>query len=308
MDNLSFRRGLISLKELTKLEIETLLEKARRYKQSPPGNLLKGKILATLFFEPSTRTRLSFESAMKRLGGDCIGFSDKEATSVSKGESLSDTVRIVSGYADLIVIRHPLEGSARRAQESATIPVINGGDGANEHPTQTLLDLFTIQETQNRLEGLNILLAGDLKYSRTVHSLVLALRHFNPRLFFVTPRGLELPDATTDFLKEAQIFYSSHASIEEILSKIDILYMTRIQKERFRDLQEYERCKKGYFINKAILHSAKPNLRIFHPLPRNEEIAPDVDKTPYAHYFAQAENGLHVRAALLETILGEGTL
>ncbi len=298
----AFRQGLISIKEIDKEAIECILTKSGKFKERLPGALLKGKILASLFFESSTRTRLSFESAMKRLGGECIGLAGKEESSLSKGESLSDTIRVVSGYADLIVIRHPMEGSAKTAEQASRVPVINAGDGANEHPTQTLLDLFTIQESQNRLEGLNILIAGDLKHSRTIHSLVIALRHFNPCLFFVSPKGLEIPDAPLHYLREAKVPFSFYSSLEEILPQVDILYMTRIQKERFSQPSEYERTKNAFHLTNASLVQAKSNLRILHPLPRINEIASEVDESPYAYYFPQAENGVFVRAALMDTI------
>lgn len=306
MDKKFLKKGLISLKDLNKEEIELLLQKAEEIKKRPPGPVLQGKILANLFFEPSTRTRLSFETAMKKLGGECIGFSGSESTSINKGESLFDTIRVVSLYADAIVIRHPYEGSAKLALEASQVPVINGGDGANEHPTQTLLDLFTIQETQGKLNKLNIVLAGDLKYSRTIHSLALALSHFEPRLFFVSPKGLEIDESICSFLKAHQILYSFHNSLEEVLFKADILYMTRIQKERFLDPFDYERVKNSFMIDKKTLKGVKDTFRILHPLPRIHEISNEVDETSYASYFAQAVNGIFVRQALIMAILLEG--
>jgi len=295
-------RDLISIGDLSKEEIEQILDRAKQIAISPPKNLLKGSILASCFFEPSTRTRLSFESAMHRLGGSVIGFSEQASTSAQKGESLFDSMRVIGPLADIIVIRHPQIGSAKIAAEAAQPPVINAGDGANQHPTQTLVDLFTIQECQGRIGELHIVLAGDLKYGRTVHSLALALAHYPVRLYFVSPESLPLPKSIADELRKKGIEFSFHASIQEILPKIDILYMTRIQKERFLDSEEKS------FINpctlqKTDLKNVKSNLRILHPLPRLDEIEKSIDATPHAYYFKQAANGLPVRMALLSLLL-----
>ncbi|NGX55064.1 MAG: Aspartate carbamoyltransferase catalytic chain [Chlamydiae bacterium] len=295
------RRDIVSIKDLTKEEILSVLVRAKEIKTTPPGPILKGTIMASCFFEPSTRTRLSFESAMKRLGGEVIGFSDGQSTSAKKGESLYDTMKVIGELADCIVLRHPLEGAARQAAEATDTPVINGGDGANEHPTQTLCDLFTIQECQRKLEGLNIALVGDLKFGRTVHSLVLALAHFNCRLFFVSPASLAMPDGLLESLRSQGVPFSFHGSLEEVIDRADILYMTRIQTERLSDSLEQE---KSFVLTPALLQKGKESLKVLHPLPRVDEIAREVDKMPQAHYFTQAKNGLYVRQALLTMVLG----
>lgn len=295
-------RSLISIEDLTKEEILFVLKKADEFKKKRPKELLKGKILASCFFEPSTRTRLSFESAMLRLGGNVIGFSDSDSTSAKKGESLHDSMKVIGQYADILVVRHPSEGAARMACESTQTPVINAGDGANQHPTQTLLDLFTIKECHGKLKGLNIALVGDLKFGRTVHSLSLASSHFDMRLFFVSPEQLTLPDEISHALKKRGVKFSFHRTIEEVLGKADILYMTRIQKERF-DPSAYEKLKNAFILKEGMLAKAKKNLKVLHPLPRVNEIETSVDKTPHARYFEQAENGLYVRMALLSLIL-----
>lgn len=297
-------RDILAMGEFSKEEILQVLAVAKEMKQRPPGPILQGKLMASCFFEPSTRTRLSFESAMKRLGGDVIGFSEPAATSAKKGESLADAMRVIGSYADCIVIRHPLEGSARGAADATTTPVINAGDGANEHPTQTFLDLFTIEECQGRLEKLNIILAGDLKYSRTIHSLALALKHFDARLFFVTPPSLPLPEKILGALRDAGVPLSFHSRLEEVIGKGDILYMTRVQKERFNDLMEYEEVKNTFHVTPELLQAGKPHLKVMSPLPRLGEIDTRVDMTPHATYFEQAANGVFVRQALLKLILG----
>lgn len=298
-------KSVISVQDFSKEEILKILAHAKMMKKAPPGPILKGKLMASCFFEPSTRTRLSFEAAMKRLGGEVIGFADPAMTSAKKGESLSDTMRMMGSYADVIVIRHPLEGSARAASTVTTTPVINGGDGANEHPTQTFLDLFTIEECQGTLEGLNIVFVGDLKFGRTVHSLAQALKHFNPRLYFVSPPSLAMPDRICTSLREASIPFSFHRDISEVIGKADICYMTRIQEERFSDKAEYEELKSSFILTPESIQGAKPNLKILHPLPRLTEISTALDNTKEAYYFTQAENGLYVRQALLNMILGE---
>lgn len=296
-------RSLVSIQDLKKEEILFILKQAEAIKAHPPKELLKGKIMADLFFEPSTRTRLSFESAMLRLGGEVLGFSDPAATSTMKGESLSDAVKIISSYADILVLRHPCEGAARLAQDVADKPVINAGDGGNQHPSQTLLDLFSIKECQGKLHGLHLACAGDLKYGRTVHSLALAAAQFDMRLFFVSPLELSLPDEICHALRKRGIKFSFHRALEEVMGKIDILYMTRLQKERFGKTVNETGLLDAYQLKEEMLSSAKKNLKIFHPLPRLNEIDPRIDDTPYAYYFAQAANGLYVRQALLSLLL-----
>ncbi len=297
-------RDLVSIPDLSKPEILAVLRRAAALKQKPAPSALVGKSLATLFFESSTRTRLSFQTAMKRLGGTVIGVTDKGTTTTSKGESLSDAVRIIGQYADALVIRHPLEGSARRAAEATSKPVINAGDGANQHPTQTLLDLFSILETQKKLTGLSVALAGDLKYGRTIHSLatVLAL-HFEPRLFFVAPPMLQIPPEYLRLLDEHRVRYTLHQRIDEVIKKVDVFYMTRVQRERFPDPLDYEKVKNSICLKRSHLEGVKPNLKVLHPLPRVNELDQSVDSTPYAYYFEQAENGVYVREALLSMIL-----
>lgn len=258
--------------------------------------------MATLFFEPSTRTRLSFESAMKRLGGNVITMADAKSSSAVKGESVYDSAKVAEKYSDIIVMRHPLDGSARVAAEATNIPVINGGDGKNQHPTQTLLDLYTIKKTQKKINGLNVALVGDLKYGRTVHSLAYALKLFNCNLFLVSPKELSMPDHIIKELQQKMII-TSHTKIEEIINKVDILYMTRIQKERFADPAEYEKVKDEYMLKSSMLKNVKKNLKIMHPLPRVNEISIDVDATKYAHYFEQAGNGVPIRQAVLAMLL-----
>lgn len=297
-------RDILSMRDFTKEEILFLLDHAKKIKKSPASYSCKGSLMASCFFEPSTRTRLSFEAAMKRLGGDVIGFADGAVTSAKKGESLSDSMRVIGSYVDVIVIRHPMEGSAKEAAEATKTPVINGGDGANEHPTQTFLDLFTIEECQGTLEGLKIAFVGDLKYARTVHSLALALRYFKPRLYFVAPPSQVMPEKICQELKESHIPFSFHNEIEEVIGEVDILYMTRIQKERFSDHAEYERLANRFVLTRQLLEGKiKPQLKVLSPLPRLGEIATEVDETSQAWYFQQAENGLYVRQALLNLIL-----
>ena len=242
-------RDIVSMKELDKEQILKILTRAEEIKKQPPGPILQGHLMASCFFEPSTRTRLSFESAMCRLGGEVIGFSDANLTAAQKGESLYDSMRVIGLYSDLIVIRHPLEGAAKQAAIATEKPVINAGDGANEHPSQTLLDLFTIRECQGRLEGLNVAFVGDLLYGRTVHSLALGLRPFDSRLYFVAPPLLAMPDAICHNLRQAGVPFSFHHSIEEVIDKVDILYMTRVQKERFASQEEYFRVKDQLIFN-----------------------------------------------------------
>ncbi|OGH87660.1 MAG: aspartate carbamoyltransferase [Candidatus Magasanikbacteria bacterium RIFOXYC2_FULL_42_28] len=296
-------RDIISINELTPAEINSIVKLALELKKKPQPNLLAGKVMGSCFFEPSTRTRLSFETAMQRLGGKVVGFADAGVTSAKKGETLYDSIKIVGQYVDVVAMRHPLEGAARRAAEATDKPVINGGDGANQHPTQTLLDLMSIKETQGKLNNLSIAMMGDLKYGRTVHSLAQALTHFNARLYFIAPPSLAMPEYLLTELREKGIKFSVHESFENIIPKLDVLYMTRIQGERFPDQMEYNRVKDVYRLTVADLKNAKKNLRILHPLPRVNEIDYAVDKTPHAYYFEQAENGLYARQALLALVL-----
>ena len=298
-------RDIISIGDLSKEEITALLDKAKALQKTGRPQALHGKILATLFFEPSTRTRLSFEAAMYRLGGNVIGFSEERHLSTQKGETLSDTIRVISSYADAITIRHPFEGAARLAADYADIPIINAGDGSRQHPTQTLLDLFSIRECHGKLEGLKVAFVGDLKYGRAAHSLAIACALFGMRLYFVSPEALMLPDYITDGIKRTGIKYSFHRAIEEVIEKADILYMLRTQKERFDTPAEYARVKECYTLDVATVERGKESLRILHPLPRVDEIAPEVDALNQAYYFQQAANGIFVRQAVLLHILGE---
>lgn len=291
--------SLVSIFDYSKEEIIEVLELAAEFEKNPNQDLLKGQVVASLFFEPSTRTRLSFETAIQRLGGKIVGFSDASSSSVKKGESLKDTIKMVDNYCDLIVMRHPIEGSARYASEVANVPVINAGDGANQHPTQTMLDLYSIYQTQGTLENLNITLVGDLKYGRTVHSLVMAMSMFNPTFHFVAPKELEMPKGYKLYLEEKGIKFQEHLDIESVIDEADILYMTRVQRERFADPLEYEKVKNVYILNNAMLANTKDNLRILHPLPRVNEIAVDVDDNPKAYYFQQALNGVFARQAII---------
>lgn len=298
-------RSLVTIAEHSKEKILYLLEMAKQFENNPNRKILDGKVVATLFFEPSTRTRLSFETAVNRLGGRIIGFSDASTTSSSKGETLKDTIMMVSNYADLIIMRHHLEGAARYASEVAPIPIINAGDGANQHPSQTMLDLYSIQKTQGTLENLNIFLVGDLKYGRTVHSLLMAMRHFNPTFHFIAPDELKMPEEYKIYCNEHNIKYVEHTDFtEDIIADADILYMTRVQRERFTDLMEYERVKNVYILKNKMLEKTRPNLRILHPLPRVNEIAYDVDDNEKAYYFQQARNGLFARQAIICDVLG----
>ncbi len=298
-------RDILSINDLSKEEILGLLELTKLFKKEAPPRLLEGKILATCFYEPSTRTRLSFEAAMYRLGGQVIGFSEPKASSFAKGESLYDSMRIIGAYADAIVLRHPLEGAARQAADATSTPVINAGDGGNQHPTQTLVDLFTMLDCQSTLEGLSIAFVGDLKFSRTIHSLALACRHFSMRVYFVAPESLFIADELCDVLRRSGLRFSFHKEIQEVLPKLDILYMTRLQKERFNDLLLYEKLKNRFVLRAEDLKLAQGHMRVLHPLPRQEEIHPDVDDTAFAHYFQQSDNGLYLRQALLATILSQ---
>jgi len=297
-------RDVISIKDFSREEIEHILETARKMEGSEGAlDLLRGRILATLFFEPSTRTRLSFETAMKRLGGKVIGFSGSTDTSVTKGESLADTIKTVEMYSDAIVMRHPREGSARLAAEASDKPVINAGDGANQHPTQTLLDLYSIQREKGRLD-VDIALVGDLKYGRTVHSLAYALAMFGANMTFVSPVGLEMPRELVSDLKKRRVDVFETNDLGEVIGREDVLYVTRIQKERFPEPEEYEKVKGAYKITAETIANARSDMCIFHPLPRVDEIAAEVDKTRHARYFSQVHYGVPVRMAILGLLLG----
>ena len=299
------KHSLVTIANLEKEKIEYLIEMAQEFEKHPNRKILEGRVVATLFFEPSTRTRLSFETAANRLGARVIGFTDPKVTSSTKGETLKDTIMMVGNYADVIVMRHYLEGAALYAAEVSPVPVINAGDGANQHPTQTMLDLYSIYKTQGTLENLNIYLVGDLKYGRTVHSLLMAMRHFNPTFHFIAPRELAMPEEYKLYCREHNIRYEEHEDFnEEVISHADILYMTRVQRERFTDLMEYERVKDVYVLRATMLAGARPNMRILHPLPRVGEIAYDVDDDPHAYYFEQAKNGLFAREAIICDVLG----
>ena len=297
--------SLVSISDYSKEEILAILDSAADFEANPNRKTLDGKVIATLFFEPSTRTRLSFETAVVRLGGSIIGFSDAATSSSSKGETLNDTILMVSCYADAIVMRHPLEGAARFASEVAPVPIINAGDGSNQHPSQTLLDLYSILKTQGTLENLTICLVGDLKYGRTVHSLIMAMSHFHPTFKFIAPDELKMPDEYKVFCDKNNISYSEVNELTDNFNDSDILYMTRVQKERFQDLMEYERVKNVYTLKNDMLANSKPNLRILHPLPRVTEIDPDVDSNEKAYYFRQAQNGLYVRQAIVSKVLNQ---
>ncbi|MDG5800912.1 aspartate carbamoyltransferase [Marinilabiliaceae bacterium ANBcel2] len=296
-------KSLVSINDYSVEEILYILKLASYFEKNPIQPLMQDKVIASLFFEPSTRTRLSFETAMGRLGAKIIGFTDSSSSSTTKGESIKDTIRMVSNYADLIVMRHSLEGSVRYASEQSSVPVINAGDGANQHPTQTLLDLYSIQKTQGRLDNLKIFLVGDLKYGRTVHSLLIALSLFNPEFYFVAPEELSLPKEYKLFLQRKGITFYEDVEMNN-LDKADILYMTRVQKERFSDPMEYERVKNAYVLRNSMLNKTKDNMRVLHPLPRVNEIDTDVDSNPKAYYFQQAENGVYTRMAIISAIMG----
>ena len=297
-------KSLVSINDLSREKILSLLETASKFEENPNRDLLSGKVIGSLFFEPSTRTRLSFETAAMRLGARVIGFSDAATSSASKGETLKDTIMMVANYADAIVMRHRLEGAARYASEVSSTPIINAGDGANQHPSQTMLDLYSIKKTQGTLENLHIHLVGDLKFGRTVHSLLHAMRRFNPTFHFIAPEELHMPQEYRDFCRANNIPFTETTEFnEETIASADIIYMTRVQRERFSDLMEYEKVKNCYRLTNDMLEGSKPNLRILHPLPRVNEIAYDVDDNPKAYYFQQAQNGLYVREALICDVL-----
>lgn len=299
------KKSLVSISDLSKEEIVGLLNKAAEFEKNPNQRILQGKVVATLFFEPSTRTRLSFETAVNRLGGRVIGFSDAKTSSQSKGETLKDTIMMVSNYADVIVMRHHLEGAARYASEISPVPIVNAGDGANQHPSQTMLDLYSIYKTQGTLENQVITMVGDLKYGRTVHSLLEAMHFWNPRFNFVACEELKMPDKYKRFCEMHGIEYHETTDFsEDVINESDILYMTRVQGERFSDVLEYERTKSLYTLHNDMLKNSKPNLKVLHPLPRITEISQDVDDNPKAYFFQQAKNGLYARQAILCRALG----
>ncbi len=299
------KHDFVTIADLSKEKILYLIQMAKEFEMHPNREILKGKVVATLFFEPSTRTRLSFETAANRLGAKVIGFSDAKVTSATKGETLKDTILMVSNYADAIAMRHHIEGAAQYASEIAPVPIINAGDGAHQHPSQCMLDLYSIYKTQGTLENLNIYLVGDLKYGRTVHSLIMAMRHFNPTFHFIAPQELAMPEEYKLYCRQHGINFVEHTDFnEDIIAGADILYMTRVQKERFSDLMEYERVKNVYILRNSMLAKARPNMKILHPLPRVNEIAYDVDENPHAYYIQQAQNGLYAREAIICDVLG----
>ncbi|MBP5385779.1 MAG: aspartate carbamoyltransferase [Prevotella sp.] len=299
------KRNFVTIANLSREKILYMIELAQEFEKHPNREILKGKVVATLFYEPSTRTRLSFETAANRLGARVIGFSDAKASSVSKGETLKDTILMVANYADVIAMRHYIEGAAQYASEISPVPIINAGDGAHQHPSQCMLDLYSIYQTQGTLENLTICLVGDLKYGRTVHSLLMAMRHFNPTFHFIAPEELSMPNEYKLYCKEKGIRYEEHTTLtEDIIAQADIVYMTRVQKERFSDLMEYEQVKNSCILRADMLGKAKATMKILHPLPRVNEIAYDVDTTPQAYYIQQAQNGLYAREAIICDVLG----
>jgi aspartate carbamoyltransferase catalytic subunit len=303
-----YGKDILRTDTLSDEELELILSTASRLESvlKAGGRLanMEGQILATLFFEPSTRTRLSFETAMRRLGGQVITVADPKTSSTAKGESLADSMRTVEGYADVIVIRHPRKGSAQEAAEAVALPVINAGDGTGQHPTQALLDVYTIQKEKGSLEGLTMTLAGDLKNGRTAHSLVYLLARFGIRLLFVSPTELKMPAEITAELKKVGADVSEGSDLAAAMRQSDVVYVTRIQRERFEDPAEYERLKGSYVVDMAMIRQAKPGITIMHPLPRVDEIAPEVDTYEGAAYFRQAANGVPIRMALLALVTG----
>ncbi len=306
MTNPLFQKDIISISEFSRDHIDHVLETALSLKANPRNDLLAGKLIGVTFFEGSTRTRLSFETAIQRLGGKVIGFADASNTSLGKkGETLTDSIRIITSYADALVMRHPKEGAARLAADISPVPVINAGDGANQHPSQTILDLLTITETQGKVDNLKIAFVGDLKYGRTVHSLAEALCMYNNvHIYLVSPESLAMPEYILKHLKKHNVKFSVHETIEEVIPEVDILYMTRVQKERF-DETEYQNLRSKFILSKSMLSEAKSNMKILHPLPRIDEITLDVDDTPHAYYFQQAKNGVYARQALLALVLNK---
>ena len=300
-------KDIISMNDMSKEEILNILKIAEKIEDTSEEEKLKflhGKIISTLFFEPSTRTKMSFESAALRLGAEILHFPPLELTSLKKGESFTDTIKMVESYSDVIVVRHPYDGAARLAANTSKKPVLNAGDGSNQHPSQTLLDLYTILKEKGTLNNISIAFVGDLKYGRTVHSLVKALTHFNPKIYFISPEILKMPQYLLDDLDKNNVKYEILKDFRDCLNKLDVFYMTRIQRERFPDIEDYEKVKGVYVINKEnIVGKCKENMIILHPLPRVDEIATDLDDTKYALYFKQAKNGIPVRQAMIMTVL-----
>jgi aspartate carbamoyltransferase len=300
-------KDIISMNDMSKEEILNILKIAEKIEDTSEEEKLKflhGKIISTLFFEPSTRTKMSFESAALRLGAEILHFPPLELTSLKKGESFTDTIKMVESYSDVIVVRHPYDGAARLAANTSKKPVLNAGDGSNQHPSQTLLDLYTILKEKGTLNNISIAFVGDLKYGRTVHSLVKALTHFNPKIYFISPEILQMPQYLLDDLDKNNVKYEILKDFRDCLNKIDVFYMTRIQRERFPDIEDYEKVKGIYVINKEnIVGKCKEDMIILHPLPRVDEIATDLDDTKYALYFKQAKNGIPVRQAMIMTVL-----
>jgi aspartate carbamoyltransferase catalytic subunit len=296
-------KNLISMRDVGKKDILDLLDLASKIEAGEIKPDLSQKLGALLFFEPSTRTYFSFDTAIKKMGGKSLAMSGSGSTSVKKGETLSDTLMTISQYADFIVMRHKIEGAARFAAETVDIPIINAGDGTNQHPTQAMLDLYSIYKTQGTLENLTIAMIGDLRLGRTVHSLAQALSDFNPKFYFASPRHLQMPQYIKDELKEKNIWFKEVENLNEIIPELDMMYVTRIQKERFAVLEDYEKIKDAYIITPQVLENVKPNFKLLHPLPRVNEIAVDVDKMPYAYYFQQAKNGVFMRQAIISKIM-----
>jgi aspartate carbamoyltransferase catalytic subunit len=296
-------KNLISMRDVGKKDILELLDLASKIEAKKIKPDLSQKLGALLFFEPSTRTYFSFDTAIKKMGGKSLAMSGSGSTSVKKGETLSDTLMTISQYADFIVMRHKIEGAARFAAETVDIPIINAGDGTNQHPTQAMLDLYSIYKTQGTLENLTIAMIGDLRLGRTVHSLAQALSDFNPKFYFASPRHLQMPQYIKDELKEKNIWFKEVENLNEIIPKLDMMYVTRIQKERFAVLEDYEKIKDAYIITPQVLENVKPNFKLLHPLPRVNEITVDVDKMPYAYYFQQAKNGVFMRQAIISKIM-----
>jgi aspartate carbamoyltransferase catalytic subunit len=291
------------MRDVNKEDILKLIDLAGKIEKKEVEVSMKGKLAALLFFEPSTRTHFSFETAVKKLGGDTFSMSGTSSTSVKKGETLSDTLMTISQYADIIVMRHVIEGAARFAAETVDIPVINAGDGTNQHPTQAMLDMYSVKKTQNSLNNLTIAMVGDLRLGRTVHSLSQAMSDFSPKFYFASPRHLQMPGYIKDDLDKKNVEYHEIEDIKEVIHELDIMYVTRIQKERFAVMEDYEKVKDSYIITKKLLEGVKPNFKVMHPLPRVNEIALDVDDTEYAYYFQQAKNGVFMRQAIITTLL-----
>ena len=305
MSDYSFKnKNIISMRDLDRPDLDYLLDTAGAIEKGKIKPDMAGKIAALLFFEPSTRTCFSFESAMKRLGGEVMLMKGTGSTSVKKGESFSDTLKTIERYSDIIVIRHAIEGAARLASEVVNLPVVNAGDGANQHPTQALLDLYSIKKTQGTLENLKIGLVGDLRFGRTVHSLAQALAYYNPEFYFISPGFLEMPQHIKADLTARGVKYTEVSEIDAVAPELDIMYVTRIQRERFADPEDYERLKGSYVINLETIRNAKDGMKILHPLPRVDEIAQEVDSSPHAYYFEQAENGVYMRQAILSILTG----